>query len=101
MFFLNYIVFILLILFTHLIALSTQLLSSKKYFFGVHINEITIEEDLKIKINKDFKKKLNISLLLSILIYIVLKNILYLNIGANIIICTTIYLTLFFLVLII
>ena len=99
MFFLNYIVFILLILFTHLIALSTQLLSSKKYFFGVYINEITIEEYLKIKINKDFKRKLNISLLLSILIYLMLKNIFNLNIGANIIISTTIYLTLFFLIL--
>ncbi len=99
MFFLNYIVFILLILFTHLIALSTQLLSSKKYFFGVYINEINIEEDFKIKINKDFKGKLNISLLLSIMIYLIMKNITNLNIGANIIICTTIYITLFFLIL--
>ena len=99
MFFLNYIVFILLILFTHLIALSTQLLSSKKYFFGVHINEITIEEDLKIKINKDFKRKLNISLFLSIMIYLILKTIFDLNIGANIVICTTLYFVLFFLIL--
>lgn len=99
MFFLNYIVFILIILFTHLIALSTQSLSSRKYFFGVYINEIIIEEDLKIKINKDFKRKLNISLLLSIIIYLMLKSIFDLNIGANIIICTTIYLTLFFLIL--
>ena len=101
MFFLNYIVFILTILFTHLIALSTQSLSSRKYFFGVYINEIIIEEDLKIKINKDFKRKLNISLLLSIMIYLMLKSIFDLNIGANIIICTTIYLTLFFLILMI
>lgn len=99
MFFLNYIVFILIILFTHLIALSTQSLSSRKYFFGVYINEIIIEEDLKIKINKDFKRKLNISLLLSIIIYLMIKSIFDLNIGANIIICTTIYLTLFFLIL--
>ncbi len=68
MFFLNYIVFILLILFTHLIALSTQSLSSKKYFFGVYINEINIEEDFKSEINKDFKRKLNISLGISIII---------------------------------
>jgi len=99
MFFLNYIVFILIILFTHLIALSTQSLSSRKYFFGVYINEIIIEEDLKIKINKDFKRKLNVSLFLSIMIYIILKTIFDLNIGANIIICNTIYLTLFFLIL--
>lgn len=99
MFFLNYIVFILIILFTHLIALSTPLLNSKKYFFGVYVNEITIENDLKIKINKDFKIKLNIALLLSIMIYIILKNIFNLNIGANIIICTTIYLAIFFLIL--
>ena len=45
MFFLNYILFILLILFVHVIALSTQSLSSKKYFFGVYVNEIIIEED--------------------------------------------------------
>ena len=99
MFFLNYIVFILLILFTHLIALSTQMLSSKKYFFGVYINEINIEENLKIKINKDFKRKLNISLFLSIMIYLILRTIFDLNIGANIIICTTLYLVLFFLIL--
>ena len=99
MFFLNYIVFILIILFTHLIALSTPLLNSKKYFFGVYVNEITIENDLKVKIHKDFKIKLNIGLLLSIMIYIILKNIFNLNIGANIIICTTIYLAIFFLIL--
>ena len=54
MFFLNYILFILLILFVHVIALSTQSLSSKKYFFGVYVNEIIIEEDSKTKINKDY-----------------------------------------------
>ncbi|UEL49090.1 DUF1648 domain-containing protein [Terrisporobacter hibernicus] len=99
MFFLNYIVFILIILFTHLIALSTQSLSSRKYFFGVYINEIIIEEDLKVKITKDFKRKLNVSLFLSIMVYLILKTIFDLNIGANIIICNIIYLTLFFLIL--
>lgn len=96
MFFLNYIVFILLILFTHLIALSTQLLSSKKYFFGVYVNEINLEEDFKSEINKDFKKKLNLDLFLSIIIYVILKSIFDLNIGLNIVICNTIYLILFF-----
>lgn len=99
MFFLNYIVFILLILFTHLIALSTQMLSSKKYFFGVYINEVNIEESFKIKTNKDFKRKLNLSLFLSIIIYLILKTIFDLNIGANIVICTTLYFVLFFLIL--
>lgn len=99
MFFLNYIVFILIILFTHLIALSTQSLSSRKYFFGVYINEIIIEEDLKVKITKDFKRKLNVSLFLSIMVYLILKTIFDLNIGANIIICTTVYITLFFFIL--
>ena len=74
MFFINYILFLLIILFTHIIALSTQLLSSKKYFFGVYINEITMEEELKNKINKDFKVKLNISLILSIIIYLILSK---------------------------
>lgn len=101
MFFLNYIVFILLILFTHLIALSTQMLSSKKYFFGVYVNEIDIEENFKAKINKDFRLKLNIALFLSIIIYLLIKSISNFNIGANIIICTTLYITLFSFVLII
>ena len=95
MFFLNYILFILLILFVHVIALSTQSLSSKKYFFGVYVNEIIIEEDSKTKINKDFKRKLNISLFLSVIIYMILKSIFNLNIGANIIISTTVYFVLF------
>ena len=99
MFFLNYILFILLILFVHVIALSTQSLSSKKYLFGVYVNEIIIEEDSKTKINKDFKRKLNISLFLSVIIYMILKSIFNLNIGANIIISTTVYFILFFLIL--
>ena len=99
MFFLNYIVFILIILFTHLIALSTQALSSKKYFFGVYINEISMEEDIKERITKDFKKKLNITLLLTMIVYIILKNIVNLNLGANIIISITIYFVLFYLIL--
>ena len=99
MFFLNYILFILLILFVHVIALSTQSLSSKKYFFGVYVNEIIIEEDSKTKINKDFKRKLNILLFLSMIIYMILKSIFNLNIGANIIISTTVYFVLFFFIL--
>ena len=99
MFFLNYIVFILIILFTHLIALSTQMLSSNQYFFGVYIKQIILDEDLKKKINKDFKRKLNISLLLTIAIYLILKDIFNLNLGANIIISITIYFVLFYLIL--
>ena len=92
MFFINYILFLLIILFTHIIALSTQLLSSKKYFFGVYINEVTMEEELKNKINKDFKVKLNISLILSIIIYLILKNVFKLNTAIDTIISITIYL---------
>ena len=99
MFFINYILFLLIILFTHIIALSTQLLSSKKYFFGVYINEITLEEELKNKINKDFKVKLNISLILSIIIYLILKNVFKLNMVIDTIISITIYLTFFFFIL--
>lgn len=99
MFFLNYVIFILIILFTHIIALSTQMLSSNQYFFGVYIKQITLEEDSKKKINKDFKRKLNISLLLTILIYLILKDIFNLNLGANIIISITIYFVLFYLIL--
>ena len=99
MFFINYILFLLIILFTHIIALSTQLLSSKKYFFGVYINEITMEEELKNKINKDFKVKLNISLILSIIIYLILKNVFKLNTAIDTIISITIYITFFFFIL--
>ena len=82
MFFKNYILFVILILFTHLIAMSTQAISNKKYFFGVYVDEIILEEDIKTKINKDFKKKLNLSLILSIVIYIVLKKLFNLNIDS-------------------
>ena len=99
MFFKNYILFVILILFTHLIAMSTQAISNKKYFFGVYVDEIILEEDIKTKINKDFKKKLNISLILSIVIYIALKKLFNLNIGANIITCITLYTTFFYLIL--
>lgn len=99
MFFLNYVIFILIILFTHIIALITQMLSSNQYFFGVYIKQITLEEDSKKQINKDFKRKLNISLLLTILIYLILKDIFNLNLGANIIISITIYFVLFYLIL--
>lgn len=99
MFFLNYVVFILIILFTHLLALSIQSMSGKQYFFGVYIKEIIIEENVKKKINKDFKKKLNISLILSIILYLILKDIFKVNIGANIILSTTVYFVLFYLIL--
>ena len=99
MIFFNYIVFILIILLIHLIALSIKFLNGGKYFFGVYINKIIIESDLKDKINKDFKKKLDIDLILSIMIYLLLMNIFNLSIGANIIITITVYLTLFYLIL--
>ncbi|WP_455537774.1 DUF1648 domain-containing protein [Terrisporobacter sp.] len=99
MFFLNYVLFILIILFTHLIALETQKLSNQKYFFGVYINEITLEEDFKNKINKDFKGKVNLNLLLIIMIYLILKNIFNLNVGESIVICITLYITLLFFIL--
>ena len=99
MFFINYILFLLIILLTHIIALNTQLLNSKKNFFEIYINEITMEEELKNKINKDFKVKLNISLILSIIIYLILKNVFKLNMVIDTIISITIYLTFFFFIL--
>lgn len=99
MFFLEYIVFLLIILFTHLIAITTQKLSSHKYLFGVYVGQIMIPEDFDIKIRKDFKKKLNISLIISIVIYVIFKNILNFNIAKDIVISTTIYLSIFFFIL--
>ncbi len=64
-------VFIIVMLFAHLMALSTQSISSKDYFYGVYIKTIKLDEEFKVKIDKEFKHKINKSLFISILIYLI------------------------------
>lgn len=97
--FLDYIIFILILLFTHMLTINTQNISSKQYFYGVYVKQINIEESLKKEIDKNFKFKLNISLLIVIIIYIIFNLILKLNIGLNITISTIIYLALYYIFL--
>ena len=97
--FLDYIIFILIILFTHLITYNTQSISGSSYFYGVCVNQIKLDKQEKYNIDRDFKKNLNISLILSIVIYILLEYILNLNTGFNIVLSITIYLCLYCLLL--
>lgn len=97
--FLEYMIFILIILFTHLIAISIQAISGNKYFYGVYINQIELSETFKKQVDKYFKKRLNISLLIAIILYIIFNYIFKLNIGLNIIISTTIYLVMYYILL--
>ena len=53
------IVFIIIMLFTHLIVLSIQSISSKDYFYGVYLKSIYLENEFKDKIDKDFKSSMN------------------------------------------
>lgn len=96
---LDYIIFILILLFTHMLAINTQNISSKQYFYGVYVKQIHIEENLKKEIDRNFKFKLNISLLIVITIYIIFNLIFKLNIGLNITISTIIYLALYYIFL--
>ena len=97
--FLEYIVFILIILFIHMLTINTQSISSNQYFYGVYIKQINIDEKLKKEIDKNFKLKLNFSLLIVITIYIIFNLIFKLNIGLNITISTIIYLVMYYILL--
>ena len=97
--FLDYIIFILILLFAHMLSINTQNISSKQYFYGVYIKQINIDENIEKEIDKDFKLKLNISLLIVIIIYIIFNLIFKLNIGLNIMVSTTIYLALYYIFL--
>lgn len=88
-------VFIIVMLFAHLMALSTQSISSKDYFYGVYIKTIKLDEEFKVKIDKEFKHKINKSLFISILIYLISYFILK-NIGISILIVTFLYLYLLY-----
>lgn len=80
----EYMIFILIILFIHLIVLITQAISGSHYFYGVYIKNIELGKDIKKEIDKHFKKKLNIGLSLVIVIYLLAGFIFNINIGTNI-----------------
>lgn len=77
------IVFIMIMLFTHLIVLSIQSISSKDYFYGVYIKSIYLENEFKDKIDKEFKSSMNKVLIIVIAIHIISEFIFKLNLGIN------------------
>lgn len=85
-------VFIIIILFIHLLVISTQLISSKDYFYGVYIRSIELDDNFKNKIGKGFKFSLNKGLLIVIMIYFIVKFLFMLNTGINILLISCIYL---------
>ena len=99
MFFIRYMIFILIILFTHLMAYNTQIISGNQYFYGVFVDKIYIRDKIKKDIDKNFKNKLNLSLILTILIYILIEKTTNINIGLTILMTIFIYLGLYFLLL--
>ncbi len=99
MFFLNYIIFILLILFIHLLALTTKCLNNSKYFFGVYVNEIEMENKFKREVTKSFNKKINMTLICNVFLYIIIKDIIKLSVPMSILTCISIYILMTYFVL--
>lgn len=90
------VVFIITILFTQLLVINTQSISSKDYFYGVYTNFIDLDNNFKKSVDKEFKSSLNKELLLIILIYFIFKFLFTLNTGINILLVTFIYLFLIY-----
>lgn len=85
------VVFILIILFTHILVINTQKISNKQYFYGVYIKNIEIDKNNRKEIDKSFKKSLNISLLFVIVLFLLFDFTLKINLGINILVFTTVY----------
>lgn len=64
-------VFIPLFLMVHLLIYNIQLVSSKNYFYGVYIKNITLNEEDKKRIDKGYKRKMNLVFLLMIVLFII------------------------------
>lgn len=86
------IVFIIIILFTHLLVINTQLISSRDYFYGVYIRVIELSDSLKNKIDKEFKFSLNKGLFIIILTYFIVNFLFTLNTSISILLTTCVYL---------
>lgn len=85
------IVFILIILFTHMFVYNTQNMTSKNYFYGVYVKNIELGNELKTKIDRTFKKRLNRMLLLVIILFLLINYLDIINFGLNIVIFVMIY----------
>lgn len=83
--------FIMIMLFTHLLVLNTQNLSSKDYFYGVYIKNIYLDSEFKNKVDKSFKSSINKGLIITIAIYILGEFIFNLNTGINLLLTITLY----------
>lgn len=94
--FLEYILFLMIIVFIHLFAYNTQAMSGNKYFYGVYVNQIELNKEKKLNINNHFKKSLNLSLIFDVLIYFITEYIRLVNTGLNIILCIIIYILLYY-----
>ena len=88
----GYMIFIVIILFIHLLVISIQLISSKDYFYGVYIKNIEIDDNFKSEIDKGFKSTLNKALFIIILIYFIIKFLFILNTSISILSITCVYL---------
>ena len=64
-------VFIPIFLMVHLLIYNVQLVSSKNYFYGVYIKNITLKEEDKKRIDKGYKRKMNIVFLLMLTLFII------------------------------
>ncbi len=87
----GYIVFMIMILFIHLLIISTQLISSKDYFYGVYVKSIELDDNFKNEIDKGFKHSLNKELLIVIMIYFIFKFLFILNTVISILLITCVY----------
>ena len=86
------IIFIIIILFTHLLIISTQLISSRDYFYGVYVKSIELDDNFKNEIDKWFKSSSNKVLFIVIIIYFIFEFLFILNTAMSILLFTCIYL---------
>lgn len=90
--FIDDIVFIMIILFTHVFVINIQTISNKQYFYGVYTKYIEIDSNIRKQIDKSFKQSLNLSLLFVITLFFIFDFTLNINSGINILIFTVVYL---------
>ena len=77
------IVFIIIMLFIHLIILNTQNISSKDYFYGVYIKNLYLDNEFKNTIDKNFKSSINKGIVITIVIYFIIEFIFNINKGID------------------
>ena len=85
------IVFIIIMLFIHLIILNTQNISSKDYFYGVYIKNIYLDNEFKNTIDKNFKSSINKGIVITIVIYFIIEFIFNINKGIDLFFLIALY----------